>query len=160
MIAEFFDPFDIECIVTTAVELWESPGREDFTDRQRDVLGRACEALRAEHEGEPLDAPKRSTVHDVGHACVLKQTMVVLPNGFSLEAVYDRHRGAFAVLLREHGTTVGFLGPHAAGRMTIPDVNGFLTGRGIAPLTDEEYVSFCRSLLIAQMGENAWQIDL
>ncbi|GAA3087580.1 hypothetical protein GCM10020000_88020 [Streptomyces olivoverticillatus] len=48
MIAELFEPLDVECLVKTAVELWEGADLDDLSERQRDMLCRAREAVLAE----------------------------------------------------------------------------------------------------------------
>ena len=48
MIAELFAPLDIECLVNTAVELWETGSPRDLSERQQEVLNRARAAVHAE----------------------------------------------------------------------------------------------------------------
>lgn len=59
MIAEQFEPLDIECLVTTAVELWEGIEITNLSERQRDTLNRARDVMLAEHAGQPLPDPQR-----------------------------------------------------------------------------------------------------
>ncbi|WP_439681539.1 hypothetical protein [Embleya sp. MST-111070] len=54
MIAELFEPLDIECLVKSAVELWEGAEMTDLSERQQDMLDRARTAMLAEHTGRPL----------------------------------------------------------------------------------------------------------
>ncbi|WP_431983797.1 hypothetical protein [Streptomyces qinglanensis] len=51
MIAELFEPLDIECLVKTAVELWEGAEMTDLSERQQDMLNRARDGMLAEHAG-------------------------------------------------------------------------------------------------------------
>lgn len=66
MIAEQFEPLDIECLVRTAVELGEWATEADLSGRQQVVLARARAALLADDAGhEPL-TPQRTVLVDIG----------------------------------------------------------------------------------------------
>ena len=67
MIAELFEPLDIECLVKTAVELSQGEAMTDLSQRQRDMLDRASEAMHAEHADQPLPQPQRATILPVRH---------------------------------------------------------------------------------------------
>lgn len=58
MIAACFDRLDIECLVTTAVELWEDIDRGDLSEHQREVLDRARVAMLSEHGGRQPSLPE------------------------------------------------------------------------------------------------------
>ncbi|WP_030183398.1 hypothetical protein [Streptomyces sp. NRRL S-813] len=52
MIAALFNPLDIECLVKTAVELWQDVDPSDLWEHQQDALERACDVLRAADVGQ------------------------------------------------------------------------------------------------------------
>jgi hypothetical protein len=54
VIAELFKPLEIECLIRTAVELWEQSDTTDLSEPQQDVLDRARHAMYREDAGEPL----------------------------------------------------------------------------------------------------------
>lgn len=56
MIAKF-TPLDIECLIKTAVELWEQIDVSDLSERQQEVLNRARDAIFAEYEGDEPGTP-------------------------------------------------------------------------------------------------------
>lgn len=62
MIAEQFAPLDIECLIKTAVELWEEIDVCDLSERQQEVLGRARDAMYADHAGHAPTAPVVTTL--------------------------------------------------------------------------------------------------
>jgi hypothetical protein len=67
MIAELFDPLDIECLVKSAVELWEGAEMTDLSERQQDTLDRARNAMLAEHAGRPLPGPCITSLVSAAH---------------------------------------------------------------------------------------------
>lgn len=62
MIAEQFTPLDIECLVKTAVELWEEIDIRDLSERQQEVLDRARAAMYADHAGQAPTFPGVTTL--------------------------------------------------------------------------------------------------
>ncbi|MEU7318339.1 hypothetical protein [Streptomyces sp. NPDC007083] len=58
MIAAHFNPQDIECLVKTAVELWEDIDPSDLSEHQQDTLDRACDAVLAEHTDQQPSSPE------------------------------------------------------------------------------------------------------
>ncbi|MCX5103446.1 hypothetical protein [Streptomyces sp. NBC_00439] len=58
MIAARFNPLDIECLVKTAVELWEEIDPSDLSEHQQDTLDRARDAMLAEHGGQQPSLPE------------------------------------------------------------------------------------------------------
>ncbi|WP_331733220.1 hypothetical protein OG948_60425 (plasmid) [Embleya sp. NBC_00888] len=76
MIAARFAPLDIECLVTTAVELWEDIDPDDLSGHQRDILDRARVAMLAEHAGRQPSFPEVVTFigpRPAGRAWVLRR---------------------------------------------------------------------------------------
>ena len=53
MIAELFEPLDIECLVRTAVELWETEDPSNLSERQQEILDRARNAVNEEQADRP-----------------------------------------------------------------------------------------------------------
>ncbi|MFB7918941.1 hypothetical protein [Streptomyces sp. NPDC056061] len=68
MIAACFNPLDIECLVKTAVELWEEIDPSDLSEHQQDTLDRARDAMLAEHEGQQPSIPEVVTFISPGPA--------------------------------------------------------------------------------------------
>ncbi|WP_147339708.1 hypothetical protein [Actinomadura spongiicola] len=62
MITEQFLPLDIECLIKTAVELWEQIDVGDLSERQQQVLNRARHAMYAEYAGEEPGAPMTTAI--------------------------------------------------------------------------------------------------
>ncbi len=58
MIAALFDPLDIECLVKTAVELWEDIDPSDLSEHQQDTLNRARDAMLAERADQHPSMPE------------------------------------------------------------------------------------------------------
>ncbi|MFJ5071273.1 hypothetical protein ACIQC7_33130 [Kitasatospora sp. NPDC088556] len=58
MIAAHFNPLDIECLVKTAVELWEEIDPSDLSEHQQDTLNRARDAILAEHTDQQPSHPE------------------------------------------------------------------------------------------------------
>ncbi|WP_070015259.1 hypothetical protein [Streptomyces nanshensis] len=75
MIAELFDPLEVECLVKTAADLWEDGGQADLSGRQREVLERARTAVLAEHAGRPLPSQAAAALVErtPGRVCVLRR---------------------------------------------------------------------------------------
>lgn len=62
MIAEQFTPLDIECLVKTAVELWEEIDISDLSEHQQEVLDRARAAMYADRAGQAPTFPVVTTL--------------------------------------------------------------------------------------------------
>ncbi|WP_053811053.1 MULTISPECIES: hypothetical protein [Streptomyces] len=76
MLAARFNPLDIECLVKTAVELWEDIDHSDLSEHQQDTLNRAREAWLAEHTDQTPSCPDAVTfIHPrpAGQAWVLRR---------------------------------------------------------------------------------------
>ncbi|MET8983257.1 hypothetical protein ABZX85_47600 [Streptomyces sp. NPDC004539] len=76
MIAACFNPLDIECLVKTAVELWDETDCGDLSEHQQDTLDRARSAILAEHAGRTPSSPEAVTFispRPAGHAWVLRR---------------------------------------------------------------------------------------
>lgn len=76
MIAARFNPLDIECLVKTAVELWEDVDPSDLSEHQQDTLNRARDAMLAEHAGQQPSLHEAVTFISprlVGQAWVLRR---------------------------------------------------------------------------------------
>ncbi|MFE3166721.1 hypothetical protein [Streptomyces sp. NPDC059224] len=76
MIAALFNPLDIECLVKTAVELWEEVDPSDLSEHQQDTLNRAREAWLAEHADQQPSFPEAVSLispRPVGRAWVLRR---------------------------------------------------------------------------------------
>ncbi|MFD7661265.1 hypothetical protein [Streptomyces sp. NPDC059788] len=76
MIAARFNPQDIECLVKTAVELWEEIDPSDLSEHQQDALDRARDAMIAEHADRQPPSPEVVTFispRPVGQAWVLQR---------------------------------------------------------------------------------------
>lgn len=65
-IADLLSDSDLECLVKTAVDLWNDADRTALSERQKQVLQRACDAMTAEYAGAgdtpPLAASAAPTV--------------------------------------------------------------------------------------------------
>ncbi|MFF4482951.1 hypothetical protein ACFY1A_38920 [Streptomyces sp. NPDC001520] len=75
MIATRFSPLDIECLVKTAVELWEEIDPSDLPENQQDTLNRARDAMLAEHAGRQPAFPEVVTFispHPAGQVFLLR----------------------------------------------------------------------------------------
>lgn len=66
MIAEQFASLDIECLIKTAVELWEEIDISDLSQRQQEVLDRARSAVYADHAGQAPTFPVVTTLIEAG----------------------------------------------------------------------------------------------
>ncbi|WP_037684702.1 hypothetical protein [Streptomyces aureocirculatus] len=76
MIAARFNPLDIECLVKTAVELWEDIDPSDLSEHQQDALNRARDLLLAEHTDQESSHPEVVTFispRPAGQAWVLRR---------------------------------------------------------------------------------------
>lgn len=76
MIAARFNPLDIECLVKTAVELWEDIDPSDLSEHQQDTLNRARDAVLAEHVDQQPSFPEVVTFispRPAGQAWVLRR---------------------------------------------------------------------------------------
>lgn len=76
MIAARFNPLDIECLVKTAVELWEDVDPSDLSEHQQDTLNRARELWLAEHADQEPPHPEVVTFispRPAGQAWVLRR---------------------------------------------------------------------------------------
>lgn len=76
MIAARFNPLDIECLVKTAVELWEEVDPSDLSEHQQDTLNLARDAMLAEHADQEPALPEVVSLirpRSVGQAWVLRR---------------------------------------------------------------------------------------
>lgn len=76
MIAALFNPLDIECLVKTAVELWEEIDPSDLSEHQQAMLNRARDAILAEHAGQQPSFPDAVSLispRSAGRAWVLRR---------------------------------------------------------------------------------------
>ncbi|MCC9710969.1 hypothetical protein E4N62_40510 [Streptomyces sp. MNU76] len=76
VIAARFNPLDIECLVKTAVELWEEIDPSDLSEHQQDTLDRARDAMLAEHADQQPSFPEVVTFispRPAGQAWVLRR---------------------------------------------------------------------------------------
>ena len=76
VIAALFNPLDIECLVKTAVELWEEIDPSDLSEHQQDMLNRARDAMLAEHADRQPSFPEAVSFispRPVGQAWVLRR---------------------------------------------------------------------------------------
>ncbi|WP_431921372.1 hypothetical protein [Nonomuraea jabiensis] len=66
MIAQQFSPSEIDCLIKTAVELWEEMDVSDLSERQLEVLDRRRTAMYAEYTGQTPDDPCDDAPHRAG----------------------------------------------------------------------------------------------
>ncbi|MFG3403770.1 hypothetical protein [Streptomyces sp. NPDC048142] len=99
MIAARFNPLDIECLVKTAVELWEDVDPSDLSAHQQDTLNRARELRLAEHAGQEPFHPEVVTFigpRPAGQAWVLRR--------------WDRHENEMTLHVDKNSALAGLAG--------------------------------------------------
>jgi hypothetical protein len=101
MIAESFEPLDIECLVKTAVELWEDPHNlYGLSKKQKEVLGRASKISDDEDAGRAAH-PAVTALVSRGE----ENTVWVLRRS-------DSHTDGEITLWDEEDSAYGFLAEH------------------------------------------------
>jgi hypothetical protein len=113
VIAARFNPLDIECLVKTAVELWEEIDLSDLSEHQQDTLNRARDAMLAEHADQQPSFPEMVTFispRPAGQAWVLrrwdrheKEMTLHVDEDSALADLADYIRGVWDNLVGEEG---------------------------------------------------------